>query len=387
MIKMSIFKYQSPRCALFGFGSIQGIGEEIRNRNLSKAFLVTGRDLAETDIVKNVIKVLENEHTGYCLFTDFKPNPTTDNVNRGAKAFTQNQCDFLISVGGGSAHDCAKAISVVAANGGEIADYTGVNKSSSTYPLIAVTTTAGTGSECTKDYVVVDEAQNRKYGNSDRNVLPVLAVDDYELMMNMPASLTAGTGMDALTHAVEAYCSLDGAMITSELAASAVRLVFEHLEHAVLTPDQESREGMAVAQFLAGLAFGNAGCGLIHSMSHQLSAVYDLPHGLCNAILMPEASRINKKSQEAVERYAGLCQVVFPVESSGMTPLEKADYLIDRIEALSERVGTKKKLSELGVKEEDLFLLADKTLLDASLRHNLYKPDRKEIEMIFRSLL
>lgn len=243
------------------------------------------------------------------------------------------------------------------------------------------------GSECTSDYVVVDEAQNRKYGNSDRNVLPVLAVDDYELMMNMPASLTAGTGMDALTHAVEAYCSIDGALITSELAAAAVRLIFEHLEPAVISPDRKSREGMAVAQFLAGLAFGNAGCGLIHSMSHQLSAVYDLPHGLCNAILMPEGSRANRKAPEAEERYAALCEAVFPIETRDMTTGERADYLIERIEKLSEAVGTKRKLSELGVKMEDLSLLADKTLLDASLRHNIYKPDKEEIETIFRSLM
>ena len=384
---MGVFKYQSPERALFGFGSVQGIQDEIRSRKLTKALLVTGRDLADTAIVKNVIHALEAADTGYALFTDFKPNPTTSNVNQGSDAFIRNQCDFLISVGGGSAHDCAKAISVAAAGGGKIEDYTGADKSSRAYPLIAVTTTAGTGSECTSDYVVVDEAQNRKYGNSDRNVLPVLAVDDYELMMNMPASLTAGTGMDALTHAVEAYCSIDGALITSELAAAAVRLIFEHLEPAVISPDRKSREGMAVAQFLAGLAFGNAGCGLIHSMSHQLSAVYDLPHGLCNAILMPEGSRANRKAPEAEERYAALCEAVFPIESRDMTTGERADYLIERIENLSEAVGTKRKLSELGVKMEDLSLLADKTLLDASLRHNIYKPDKEEIETIFRSLM
>ena len=384
---MSVFKYFSPGCTLFGFGCIQGIGDEIRYRNLKKAFVVTDRKLRETEIVKKVVAVLEAEGTEYYLFSEFKPNPTTRNINGGAAEFAKNNCDFLISVGGGSAHDCAKAISVVDAGGGKIEDYRGSDKSKRTYPLIAVTTTAGTGSECTLDYVVVDEETSEKYGNGDRNVLPVLSVDDIELMMDMPAGLTAGTGMDALTHAVEAYCSEDGALITSELAAAAVRLVFQYLENATLRPDQESREGMAVAQFLAGLAFGNAGCGLIHSMSHQLSAVYDLPHGLCNAVLMPVASRVNMKKHRAVERYALLCRAVFPVECREMEEKQQAEYLIDRIEALSQSVGTKKTLTELGVRMEDISMLAEKTLLDASLRHNIYKPDKAEIEAAFRSLM
>ena len=384
---MSVFEYYTPGHALFGFGCIEGIRGEIRKRNLKKAMIVADHRMRATDIVRRVTGTLESEGTGYYIYSEFKPNPTTANVNQGAGEFSANGCDFLISVGGGSAHDCAKAISVVAACGGVIEDYRGVDKSSHTYPLIAVTTTAGTGSECTMDYVVVDEEKNEKYGNSDRNVLPVLAVDDWELMMNMPASLTAGTGMDALTHAVEAYMSVDGALITSELAATAVRMVFKHLERAVLHPDEESREGMAEAQFIAGLAFGNAGCGLIHSMSHQLSAVYDLPHGLCNALLMPTASRLNMKDERAMERYAKLCRAVFPVECDEMGTREQAEYLIDRIEALSEAVGTNPRLSKLGVKEEDIPLLAEKTLLDVSLRHNIYKPDKAQIEAAFGSLM
>lgn len=384
---MSIFEYDSPSCTLFGFGCIRGIEREIHKRNLKKAFLVADHKLRSTGLVSKVTDTLDAEGTGYYIYSDFKPNPTTDNVNRGAEQFAANQCDFLISVGGGSAHDCAKAVSVLAANGGKIEDYRGVNKSRCTYPLIAVTTTAGTGSECTMDYVVVDEKKNEKYGNFDQNVIPVLSVEDYELMMDMPPSLTAGTGMDALTHAVESYVSTDGALITCELAVSAVRLIFGHLKDAVHRPDQESREAMSVAQFLAGLSFGNAGCGLIHSMSHQLSAVYDLPHGLCNAILMPTASRLNMKDKRAIERYAKLSALVFPVECNGMKMQEQADYLIARIEKLSEDVGTKRCLAELGVKEEDFSLLADKTLLDTSLRHNLYQPSKEEIEDAFRSLM
>ena len=180
---------------------------------------------------------------------------------------------------------------------------------------------------------------------------------------------------------------VDGALITSELAATAVRMVFEYLEPAVHHTEQKSREGMAVAQFIAGLAFGNAGCGLIHSMSHQLSAVYDLPHGLCNAILMPAASRLNMKSPKAVERYAALCARVFPVESQGMEEKERAEYLIGKIEALSQSVGTRQNLADLGVKEEDISLLAEKTLVDASLRHNLYQPEKAEIEEVYRGLM
>ncbi|MDO4328801.1 MAG: iron-containing alcohol dehydrogenase [Lachnospiraceae bacterium] len=384
---MNLFEYYSPGHALFGAGCVQGICREIRRRGLKKALIVTDDKLRATDIVGKVTDILEKEGTEFCFFSRFKPNPTTGNVNQGAGEFMENSCDFLISIGGGSAHDCAKAISVVAANGGMIEDYRGIDRSRFIYPLIAVTTTAGTGSECTTKYVVVDEAKNEKYGNSDRNVMPVLAVDDYQLMMDMPTSLTAGTGMDALTHAVEAYVSIHSTLITSELAAAAVRLIFCHLEHAVCSPDMESREGMAVAQFLAGIAFGNAGCGLVHSMSHQLSALYDLPHGLCNAILMPAASRLNSKDLRAQKRYAMLCRAVFPVESDGMEEKEQAEYLITRIEALSRAAGTKRPLMELGVKAEDIPVLADKTLLDGSLSHNIYQPDKAELEEVFRELL
>lgn len=384
---MDIFEYYSPGHALFGAGCVQGIGREIKKRGLKKAFIVTDDKLKATAIVQTVTDILKKENTECYIFSKFKPNPTTANVNQGAEEFKSHGCDFLISIGGGSAHDCAKAVSVVAANGGGIENYRGIDQSRWTYPLIAVTTTAGTGSECTTKYVVVDSEKNEKYGNSDRNVLPVLAVDDYQLMMDMPSSLTAGTGMDALTHAVESFVSVHGALISSELAAAAVSLIFRHLENAVLRPDLEAREGMAVAQFLAGIAFGNSGCGLIHSMSHQLSAVYDLPHGLCNAVLMPGASRLNMKDQRAVERYAQLARKVFPIESSGMEEKAQAEYLIARIEGLSEAVGTKRPLAELGVKREDIPLLADKTLLDGSLSHNIYHPDKEEIEMVFQSLM
>lgn len=384
---MKVFEYYSPGHALFGFGCVQGIVGEIRNRNLKKALIVTDDNLKTGDLVRRVTDILEREGTAYSIFSSFKPNPTTSNVNQGAEDFAANGCDFLVSIGGGSAHDCAKAISVVAANGGVIEDYRGIDKSCDAYPLIAITTTAGTGSECTAKYVVVDEKKNEKYGNADRNVMPVLAVDDYQMMMDMPPSLTAGTGMDALTHAVEAYVSIHGALLTSELAAAAVRLIFCHLENAVRRPELESREGMAAAQFLAGIAFGNAGCGLVHSMSHQLSALYDLPHGLCNGILMPEASRLNMKDPRAVRRYAQLCQAVFPVASSEMECGKQAEYLIMQIQALSEAAGTKRPLAELGVKGEDIPLLAEKTLLDGSLIHNIYQPKKAEIEEIFWRLM
>lgn len=385
---MDIYRFYAPKCSLFGYGSLNGLGEEIHKRGYQKALIVTDSSLVKLGVVKCVSDVLDDGAIRYCIYDGVKPNPTVKNVDSGLDMLKKENCDFVISIGGGSAHDCAKAITILAANGGSILDYRGADQSKvPAIPLVAVNTTAGTASETTRAYVIVNEDTGEKFGSKDQYVIPVVAVDDHQLMMGLPKGLTAGTGMDALTHAVEAFTSINGFVITSELALAAIRLIFKNLEKASLCPDEESREGMAAGQYLAGLAFGNAGCGLVHSMSHQLSAVYDLPHGLCNAIILPTVCRFNCSDENALRKYAQIGEMLFPLEVQGKTEPEKAEFLITQIEAVSERIGTKCRLADLNVKAEDIPLLAEKTLCDGSLGNNPVQPSKTQIEELFAALM
>lgn len=385
---MDIYRFYAPKCSLFGYGSLNGLGEEIHKRGYQKALIVTDLSLIKLGVVKCVSDVLDDGAIRYCIYDGVKPNPTVKNVDSGLDMLKKENCDFVISIGGGSAHDCAKAITILAANGGSILDYRGADQSKvPAIPLVAVNTTAGTASETTRAYVIVNEDTGEKFGSKDQYVIPAVAVDDHQLMMGLPKGLTAGTGMDALTHAVEAFTSINGFVITSELALAAIRLIFKNLEKASLCPDEESREGMAAGQYLAGLAFGNAGCGLVHSMSHQLSAVYDLPHGLCNAIILPTVCRFNCSDENALRKYAQIGEMLFPLEVQGKTEPEKAEFLITQIEAVSERIGTKCRLADLNVKAEDIPLLAEKTLCDGSLGNNPVQPSKTQIEELFAALM
>ncbi len=385
---MSSYKYYAPKCTLFGYGCLEVLGKEMISNGYSRALVVTDTSLIQMGIAGKVFKVLEESSIPYFIFDGVKPNPTVRNVENGLVIAKENQCDFVVSIGGGSAHDCAKAICILATNGGKIQDYKGMDMSKQPpLPLVAVNTTAGTASECTRAYVILDEETNEKYGIRDKNVMAAIAVDDHELMMGLPKGLTAGTGMDALTHAVEAYTSKNGFCITSTLAVGAIKLIFKSLEAAVLSPNEDNREIMATAQYLAGLSFGNGGVGMVHSMSHQLSAIYDLPHGLCNAILLPEVIKFNCLNERAEQKYAELLEELFPLEAIDKDVKAKAALFVQKVEELSQRIGTRVPLSSLGVKEEDLGLLAEKTLKDGSLPNNPVQPSKEQIESLFRNLL
>lgn len=385
---MGVFKYFGPKCTLFGYGCLEGLGQELVSAGYKKALIVTDRSLIELGIVGKVTEVLERYRIEFSVFDGVNPNPDCYDVNNGLSAVKGHHCDFLISIGGGSAHDCAKAVAILAANGGNILDYKGTDQSKvPALPLVAVNTTAGTASECTRAYVIVDKSTNEKFGNRDKHALAAIAVDDHSLMMGLPKSLTAGTGMDALTHAIEAYVSIHGFLMTSSLALAAIKLILKNLEQATLSPDENSREGMAVGQYLAGLAFGNAGCGLVHSMSHQLSAIYDLPHGLCNAILLPEVMRFNCASDTVIKKYAEIAKDNYPLECMDKIEKEQAELLIDKVETLSKTIGTKISLKKLGVKAEDISLLAQKTLQDGSLGNNEVQPSKEQVEVIYRKLM
>ncbi len=385
---MSIYKYYSPKFSLFGYGVISVLGEEIASKGLKKGIIITDKFLCKNGLVAKITDVFDTAKIDYCIFDEVKPNPTITNVKSGLAMLQKENCDFIVSIGGGSAHDCAKAISIIATNGGEVSDYKGLNKSTiAPMPLVAVNTTAGTASECTAAYVIVDEETNSKFGIKDVNVFPIIAVDDHSLMMELPKSLTSSTGMDALTHAIESLSSINSYLLTFELGLSAIRLIFENLSEATMEATEKSREAMATAQYMAGLSFSNSGCGLVHSISHQLSAIYDLPHGLCNAILLPECMKFLRQDEKIAQRYAKIADVVFAKETANMSFDVKVNYLIERVNLLSETIGTKVKLGSLGVSSEDFDLLAEKTLVDGSFGNNILKPNKEEIIQIIKNLM
>ena len=302
------------------------------------------------------------------------------NVRAGLAQLKAEQCDFVISLGGGSPHDCAKGIALLASNGGKIEDYEGLDKSAKPQlPLIAVNTTAGTASEMTRFTIITDETRHVKMAIVDKHVTPILSVNDPELMEDMPASLTAATGMDALTHAVEAYVSTAHNPITDACALQAIALIARHLPTAVSTPkDKTAREQMAYAQFLAGMAFNNASLGYVHAMAHQLGGFYDLPHGVCNALLLPHVEAFNMRA--AADRLAEVGRVLSANNSqlAGLGPIEA-------IQALAAKVGIPPNLRSLGVKEEDFPTLAENAMKDVCGLTNPVQPTREEVIGIFRA--
>ena len=314
------------------------------------------------------------------MFDGVNPNPTVSNVNAGLAKLKSAGADCIVSLGGGSSHDCAKGVALVATNGGKIEDYEGVDKSKKPQlPLIAINTTAGTASEMTRFTIITDETRHVKMAIVDKNVTALLSVNDPSLMEGMPAPLTAATGMDALTHAVEAYVSTAASPITDACAVKAIELIAKYLPVAVKEPKNgEAREQMAYAQFLAGMAFNNASLGYVHAMAHQLGGFYDLPHGVCNALLLPHVERFN---QRAAKERLDEVGAILGANNADLAGLE----VIDAITKLANIVGIPKTLKELGVKEEDFGVLADNALKDVCGLTNPVQANKDEIIAIFRA--
>jgi alcohol dehydrogenase len=380
-------KFLSPHVALFGQGSRQLLSDILQGKEYKKALVVTDANLVKLGIVKKISDILEEAGVAYSVFSDVNPNPTVNNVKAGFAQYQAEQCDFVLTIGGGSPQDCGKAVAILAKNDGDLLEYIRDKKpSKAAADVIAVTTTAGTGSECTLAYVISDTDTQMKYGTRDENVQPLVAVNDVDLMFGLPSHITAATGMDALTHAVECVIGRRVFLLTKELGLSAIKLVFEYLQAAVEDgKNLEAREGMATAQYLAGLAFGNSGVGLVHSMSHQLSAVYDIAHGLANATLLPVI--LEYEAPECRPQLAEIARTLWALEADGLSDEQAAALTISKIEELSRAVGTYKPLSELGVKEEDLELLAEKTMQDGSLGNSARIPTVEEVVEIYRKAL
>ena len=347
---------------------------------LKKALIITDGGLSKMGVADQVGKELQKNGIEYEVFDGVNPNPTVSNVNAGLAKLKSAGADCIVSLGGGSSHDCAKGVALVATNGGKIEDYEGVDKSKKPQlPLIAINTTAGTASEMTRFTIITDETRHVKMAIVDKNVTALLSVNDPSLMEGMPAPLTAATGMDALTHAVEAYVSTAASPITDACAVKAIELITKYLPVAVKEPKNgEAREQMAYAQFLAGMAFNNASLGYVHAMAHQLGGFYDLPHGVCNALLLPHVERFN---QRAAKERLDEVGAILGANNADLAGLE----VIDAITKLANIVGIPKTLKELGVKEEDFGVLADNALKDVCGLTNPVQASKDEIIAIFRA--
>lgn len=376
-----------PATNLIGVGVINEIGVHVKELGYTKALLVTDKFLASSPLIEKVLKPLNEAGVDYVIYEDVDPNPTCKNVMDGVALLKENNCDFIISFGGGSPQDAASSISVIATNGGVPQDYEGLHKSKvKGLPVVAINTTAGTSAEITINYVITDEERKVKMVMVDKNSLAVISVNDPELMFDKPKDLTAATGMDALTHAVESLVTPGAYPLTEKLAMGAIELIKEFLPRAVENGhDAEARTNMVNAIFLGGMAFNNAGLGYVHSMAHQLGAVYDLPHGVCCAMLLPIIERENAKRVPAKFR---LVAKALGLDITNKTDEECASYAVSEIEKLSETVGIPKKLTELNIKEEDFDFeyLSKNAMIDACAPGNPFTPTLEETISYYKEL-
>lgn len=374
--------FYMPSVNIMGIGSVADAINFIKQQGFNKGLIVTDSVLNKIGVVKNFTDLLEQQDIASVVFDKTQPNPTVGNVNAGLVVLKDNDCDFVVSLGGGSPHDCAKGIALVGSNGGQIADYEGVDQSKKPQlPLIAINTTAGTASEMTRFAIITDETRHVKMAIVDKNTTPILSVNDPSLMVGMPSSLTAATGMDALTHAIEAYVSTAATPITDAVALKAIQLIKNNLPTAVKDGENvHTREQMAYAQFMAGMAFNNASLGYVHAMAHQLGGFYDLPHGVCNAVLLPHVQRYN--AQVCSERLKDVANSL-GVDVTDMTAEQGADAAISAINKLSKEVGIPAGLEILGAKVEDISLLADNALKDVCGLTNPKQATHEEICQIF----
>ena len=373
-----------PAVNIMGNGCLDEAMTAIRNYGLRKALIVTDAGLAKAGVATLIAEKLALQDIDSVIFDGAKPNPSIGNVEAGLVVLKQHHCDFIVSLGGGSPHDCAKGIALCATNGGHIRDYEGVDRSAKPQlPLVSINTTAGTASEMTRFCIITDEERHVKMAIVDRNVTPLLSVNDPELMVAMPKSLTAATGMDALTHAIEAYVSTAANPITDACAIKAMELISQNLRQAVNDgKDLTARENMAYAQFMAGMAFNNASLGFVHAMAHQLGGFYDLPHGVCNAVLLPHVQTFN--ADVCAARLTDVAHAL-GADVRGLSPEEGAQAAIAAIRTLARDVEIPAGLRDLGAKLDDIPILATNALKDACGFTNPRKADQGQIEEIFRN--
>lgn len=369
-----------------GKGAIQSIADEAIARGFKKAFVCSDPDLIQFGVTKKVTDVLDAKNLAYQIYSDIKPNPTIENCQHGVDEFEASGADYLIAIGGGSSMDTAKAIGIVVANPEfyDIRSLEGVAPTKNKcVPIIAVPTTAGTAAEVTINYVITDAEKNRKMVCVDVHDIPVVAVVDPDMMSSMPKGLTAATGMDALTHAIEGYITAGAWELSDMFHLKAIEIIAKNLRGAVAnTP--EGREGMALGQYVAGMGFSNVGLGIVHSMAHPLGALYDTPHGVANAIILPTVMEYNAPATG--EKYRDIAKAMGVDGVDAMTLEDARKAAIDAVKQLSQDVGIPADLKEI-VKREDLDFLAQSAYDDACRPGNPRETSVAEIKALYESLL
>ena len=368
-----------------GAGAIQEIAAEVKVRGLKKALVCSDPDLIKFNVTSKVTKVLEDAGLEYELYSDIKPNPTIENVQHGVEAFKAAGADYIVAIGGGSSMDTSKAIGIIIANP-EFADVRSLEGTAATknpsVPIIAVPTTAGTAAEVTINYVVTDVEKKRKFVCVDPHDMPVIAVVDPEMMSSMPKGLTASTGMDALTHAIEGYTTKAAWEMTDMFHIKAIELISKSWRSAVAN-EKEGREGMALGQYIAGMGFSNVGLGIAHSMAHTLGAVYDTPHGVACAMMLPIVMEYNAECTG--EKYKEIARAMGVEGVDQMSVEEYRKAAVDAVRKLSVDVGIPTKLE--AIKEEDLQFLAESAYADACAPGNPKDASVEDLKALFRKIM
>lgn len=371
-----------------GHGAIENIVPELTARGYKKAFVCSDPDLVKFGVTKKVTDLLDAANFAYALYSDIKPNPTIQNVQDGVAAFKAAEADCIVTIGGGSSMDTAKAIGIII-NNPEFADVRSLEGVAPTKKhavfTIAVPTTAGTAAEVTINYVITDEEAGRKLVCIDPNDIPMIAFNDAEMLMSMPKGLTAATGMDALTHAIEAYITPGATPISDMMTWNAIKFIADNLETAVKDgSNAAAREGMAYGSYVAGMAFSNVGLGIVHSMAHPLGARYDIAHGVANALLLPFVMEYNKPA--ALKKFGDIARAM-GVDVKGMTEEQAADAAIEAVRKLSKAIGIPQRLRDIGIKEEQLKQLSEDAFVDPCTGGNPRKTSPAEILEIYKKAL
>lgn len=372
----------------FGPGAREVLPSEISRLGLHKALVVTDKDLVKFGVAEKVLEVLRSAGIPFEVFSEIKPNPTVAKVKAGLVAYASSGADFIIAIGGGSSIDTAKAVGIVSNNPqfSDIVSLEGVaDTKKKSVPIIALPTTAGTAAEVTINYVITDEENHKKMVCVDPNDIPAIAIVDAELMYTLPKSLTAATGLDALTHAIEGLITKGAWEMSDMFEIKAIEMIARYLETAVAEPSNvEARNGMAVAQYIAGMAFSNVGLGVVHGMAHPLGARFDIPHGVANALLLPIVMEFNAPA--ALEKYVEIAKAM-NVYVSGMTAEQAADAAVNAVKELSVKVGIPQHLSELGIKESDLEMLAADAFADVCTPGNPREVNKEIIYDLYKKAL
>ena len=380
-------KFVLNETSYFGEKARDVLPEEIKKRNFKKVFLVSDKSLVEAGVTAKVENILKDAGIEYDLYDEIKPNPSIKNVTDGVEACKKSGADVIVAVGGGSSIDTSKGISIVMTNP-DRADIKSLNGASNTVnrgmPIIALPTTAGTAAEVTINYVITDEERKIKMVCVDPNDIPIVAIVDSELMASMPKSLAAATGMDALTHALEGYITLAHNEISDMFHLKAIKMIFANLETAVNDKDQKAINIMGMAQYIAGMGFSNVGLGICHSMAHQLGAVYDTPHGIANAMLLPTVLEYN--GEVCYERYRDILKELgYPAEK--YTKEELIKTLVERVRDLGEAVGITQTISDYGAKLEDLEMLSEKAMEDPCKPGNPRETSKEDFIALYKKAM